>query len=142
MAKQGDYIQVSSFIMANERPGQPILVFKNSDLLAMQYHYSGINILAPIPREYNFQWRSRESNQAVRTVDDMASSLAQVPEDHAYLWLVTVASCSYLGVDYGCNLLEDYIAERYVIEKSEDFYQAKVRLLRRRIHSADGADRS
>ena len=54
LTKRGDWARVAEFIRANEKPGQPIVVFTVFDTLALPYYYHGQNKV--LPDEKYFAW--------------------------------------------------------------------------------------
>ncbi|HEV2037834.1 MAG TPA: glycosyltransferase family 39 protein, partial [Candidatus Eremiobacteraceae bacterium] len=54
MAKAGDWHRVADYIMASERPGQPILAFQSENAVNLMVYYSGANKILAVPNPINF----------------------------------------------------------------------------------------
>jgi hypothetical protein len=52
--------------------------------------------------------------------------------DPPRLWLVQYDLCSFLDVDFHCEVLEEYVAEHYTVEREQQFFHTRVTLLRRK----------
>lgn len=136
VTKDRDWAQVAAYVTARERPGQAILVFHAGGALPLAHYYKGANSLVPIPREHNFETFDIR-DYVLRDEQEIFDALAQVPGEHEELWLITDNVCGYLGVDYNCQALEEFVDKYYSVENSQTFPSSKVRLLRRKsLHNA------
>ena len=132
-AKTGDYKKVASQIMASEAPGQPILVFTADAALPLAYYYTGPNLLVPLPQEEDCQTFDLQ-RYVLKDERDVVKALSRVPGDYEFVWLVTTTApgkCSYLDVDFNCQILEAFVTNRYSIELDKRFYGSRVRFLHR-----------
>ena len=132
MAKFGDSRRVADHIAANEAPGQPILVFIAELALPLEYHYSGSNRIVPIPDKVP-DARYDVSSFALRSVQDITGALQREGLRPECLWVVNWGLCRYLGVDYHCEILEEFIREGYIVEDDRRFFHSRVRRLRRKV---------
>lgn len=127
LAKRGDWARVGAFIEANERPGQPIVVFTTFDALALPYHYRGANRI--LPDEKFFDW---EIEGKAGTADAWRRQtefiIGEIPADAGEIWLVTNEKCA---VKESCVPLENFIGQNYTIVIEKEFYLEKLRLLRK-----------
>lgn len=127
LAKRGDWARVGAFIAANERPGQPIIVFTTFDALALPYHYRGANRI--LPDEKFFDW---EIEAPAGTADAWRRQtefiIGEIPPDADEIWLVTNEKCA---VQDSCVPLENFVGQNYTIVIEKEFYLEKVRLLRK-----------
>lgn len=130
LAKPGDSKNVAWFLMANEKPGQRIAIFDAQEALAVAYHYSGKNRIAPIPRPVRYD-RFLLSDIAIHTPAEVADALGYQRGKHAKLWLVTPGTESCNPV-LRCDLLYAFVAKHYATLTDRRFYGAQVRLLEQR----------
>jgi hypothetical protein len=45
------------------------------------------------------------------------------------LWLITAGQCTSGSVDFGCAVLERYVAARYRVDYDALFFESRLRLL-------------
>lgn len=134
MHKLGDFNRVASYIMAHEKPNQPILTFPAYVAIPVSYYYSGKNTIVPLPKaedfkEYDLRQYSLTNEKGI------LSALSQVPGEHQYIWLIRDGGdtfCSLFGFDLNCEVLNNFINKYYLVESYQEFYGTSVRLLRRR----------
>lgn len=129
LAKDGDWARVASFVMAQESPGQPILVFPRDNYLPFSDYYKGPNAVVPIPQPIDFDDVAAPGH-ILEDEHEITVALSRVPGDHRTLWVVTRDYCHFQNLDYHCEILDAYIGKRYSISVSKRFYKAQVRLLR------------
>jgi len=130
-AKRGDWIRVAQFIEANEKPNQPIIVFQNYDALSLPFHYKGANRI--LPDEKFFSW-SPEANLSSEAAfqKQIEFVISEIPADASEIWLATGEICQSAETRIACQPLENYVEANYTIEKQQDFYLERVRLLRKK----------
>lgn len=131
MAKSGDWNRVASYLMAEEKPGQAILVFHGGNSLPLSYCYKGPNVIVPIPRGDSFETYD-DSKYGLKDESEITSALSSVEGEHQQLWLVTHDQCQSFGVDYNCGILEGYVNRNYSVLSDKTFYHSRVRLLQRK----------
>lgn len=131
LAKSGDYGRVAAYIEANEEPNQAILVFDPQVAMSLEHHYKGVNSLLALPEKedfkvYDYSEFTLDSEQQITT------ALAQLPDEHSDLWLVTYTDFQggLLPVyERSYQILEKFVDTYYTIETDRDFYGSNVRLL-------------
>lgn len=134
LAKQGDSQRVAAWIMSQEQLNQPILVFQCEAALPLPYYYTGVNPIVPIPQPMGEDvYDPRKcilNNQAEITTAIEANST-----NNQQVWLVDstnqAEACRYLGFDFNCQVLQEFIDRYYTVEQTREFYGATVSLLRR-----------
>ncbi len=131
LAKYGDYIRVAEYIMSEEKPNQPIVIFNAEAKIALRNYYAGKNPLVAIPKDEDFKSYDPQ-NFVFRDEKDLFSSLAVIPNDFTKIWVVNNYLCKFLDVDYGCDLFEESLQKYYSVETRREFYGAEVRLMRRK----------
>ncbi|HEY9826097.1 MAG TPA: glycosyltransferase family 39 protein [Stenomitos sp.] len=149
LAKPGDWKRVASYLEKTELPQQPIVVFNGSLAPLLQYYYSGINTIAPIPKERYFQ-----DLQAYRPINEqeIRSLFSCLPTINRSNGLIFLVNDSYLEnpdlvnkdlekelklkrsnistSDYNLINLEKFIKQNYLTLTQKDFLLTRVRLLR------------
>lgn len=131
MAKIGDSRRVAAYIARNETPGQGILVFIPEMAVPLSYYYRGINTIIPIPNKPSMtHFDARDF--VLKSKQDIVSAIEREEQPPNRLWVVNWGLCQYLGVNYHCEILEDYIKRHFVVEDDKRFYHSRVRLLRLR----------
>lgn len=131
MAKYGDWHRVAEYLMASEKPEQPILVFHAGAALPLARYYTGRNSVVPVPRENTFD-RFDYHDYVLRDEREIIQALERTPGGHERIWLVKDEDCSYADLSYHCEILEEYVNKYYTVEESRNFRNSTVRLLRRR----------
>lgn len=131
LAKRGDWIRVARFVEANEKPNQPIIIFQNFDALSLPYYYHGVNKI--LPDKNFFAW----SNEASLTSEDALKKqtdfvVSQIPPDAPEIWLATEEICQKEETKAACRPLENFIEVNYTTLLTQDFYDERVRLLRKK----------
>lgn len=133
-AKEGDWIRVTAYVKANEKPHQPIFIFEAEDTLPFKYYYRGENHVVGVPREIDFarfdlrEFELRSPVQVERVFHNALGS--------GHVWLVTSGACSAVGLDFGCNVLEQYVSSCCRVLAERHFYKATIRLLAARSRPA------
>lgn len=131
LAKPGDSRRVAVWLEAHEQPGEPVAVFHSAAERPLWRHYRGPNVLVPLPfgqvyTHYDIRDYVLPDAATVR------QALEAAAPGHRSLWVYMDTQCEYVGVDFGCPLLEQMLAEDYVVEHTEPFYRATLRRFRRR----------
>lgn len=131
LAKPGDWIRATSFIAQHEATGEPIAIFEAEQALPFEYYYRGANEVVPIPSAIDF--RSYDVRRfIIHDADQVARSLPSSRK----IWLVTAGECTAANVDFGCDIVERYVAQHYRERVYASFHGSEVRLLERRSDSA------
>jgi uncharacterized membrane protein len=134
MHKLGDSNQVASYIMASEKPNQPILTFPAYVAIPVSYYYSGKNTIVPLPKAEDFKEYDLRQ-YSLTNEKEILSALSRVTGEHQYIWLIRDGGdtfCSLFGFDLNCEILNKFVDKHYLVESHQDFYGTSVRLLRRR----------
>jgi hypothetical protein len=126
-AKPGSWDKVAGFIEQNEQPAQPIAVFHAGATLPLSYYYHGRNRLIAIPRENSWE-RFDLQGYVLKNEADISNALNPYNGSGRFIWLVTDNQCSYAGVNYNCEMLEEFFKRNYVLERTQTFGTATVRL--------------
>jgi hypothetical protein len=131
IAKTGDWHRVAAYVMHQEQPGEPILVFQAEAAVPLTFYYRGANELVPVPRPLDM--RTYDLRGLVLTSErDVEATLARTPGTHRVIWVVTTDYCSTGALDYHCSYLESYLAKHYVVRQRLDFYRSTLRQLEAR----------
>ncbi len=126
-AKIGDWKRVSDYLDANVRGPQPILVFEAENAVPLAYYYKGPGRIVAVPNAVDF--RTYDVDKFVlHNPGELKASLAKLGDPPA-IWLVTAGTCRSLNVEYGCDLVNSYVAAHYRTVKERHFFHATVRLL-------------
>jgi uncharacterized membrane protein len=137
LAKDGDFSRVAAFIMANEKAGQPIVVFGSEAALPLSFYYRGPNRIVPLPRPASLEVFDPRLF-ALGTEAQIEEELGGDVTRSGALWLVLAMQppCRFLDVDYHCDTLDAFVSRRYSTERTEAFYKTTVKLLERRPEGA------
>lgn len=128
MAKRGDWARIAEFIERNEKPNQPIVIFWTFDALALPYHYKGLNQI--IPNEKFFDWENEDKAGSEKSrLRETDFIISKIPPEAQEIWLLTNSSCES---GQTCQPLENFLQANYTVVETKDFYQEKLRLLRKR----------
>lgn len=132
MAKPGDFRRVAQYLMANEKPNQPVLIFHADAFFPISYYYHGQNNLVPIPQKNDFDsWNPREN--VLKDEKQITDLIDGQPNDPERFWLVHDGRCVHGGLPLNCKILEDAIEKYFVVESTREFFEpTTVRLLRRK----------
>jgi hypothetical protein len=126
LAKPGDWVRATAYLRAHERPQQPIVVFQAENALPLAYYYHGPNRIVPIPHAVDFR-RYDVSRFVLHDETDVATSVPAARR----IWLVEAGECASANVQFGCDVLQRFVAENYRVESSASFFGARLRLLER-----------
>ena len=130
LAKRGDWIRVAGFIEANEKPNQPIIIFRNFDALSLPYYYHGANKI--LPDDNFFAWLDEadfSNENALKKQTDFI--ISQIPANAAEIWLATEELCQDEETA-ACRPLENFVETNYTVLKTQDFYGERLRLLKKK----------
>lgn len=127
-AKRGDWTRVANYVETNEKPGQPVVVFRNYEALAFIESYDGKNRVFPEERYFDWKYEGAIGTPAMwsKQIEYVTSV---IPKTAPEVWLVTEERCH---TGEGCLPLENYVKENYTVLKQKDFYKERVRLLRKK----------
>ena len=128
IAKTGDWHRVAAYVMHQEQPGEPILVFQAEAAVPLTFYYRGANELVPVPRPLDMQTYDLRG-LVLRSERDVEATLARTPGTHRVIWVVTTDYCRTGALDYHCPYLESYLAKHYVVRQRLDFYRSTLRQL-------------
>ena len=144
LAKDGDWQRVAAYITSLEQPNQPILGFSAEAMMPLTYYYHGRNQILPLPHPVS-QNVYRPEEFVLQQESEISTALAQVPGDHAEIWLVTgpryilgnpdKEPCQLFGTHLNCQILEQFVQKNYTVEQSQAFYGSRVRFLRQKLPS-------
>lgn len=128
MSKRGDWARVGAFIEQNEASGQPVIVFPTYEVLALPYHYHGVNQILPDEKYFDLEQEAAfgTENSLKKQIDFFIS---KIPVDAEMFWLAVSEKCL---VTEACRPLKNYVDANYTIEKEQEFYLEKVFLLRKK----------
>ena len=124
-AKPGDWIRATAYLRAHDRPGQPILVFEAENALPLAYYYRGPNRIIAIPEGVDF----RRYDVTHFVVHDEAQLRERIPRTKE-IWFINAGDCASANIQFGCPIVERYLASHYRTEADRAFYGSRVRLLR------------
>jgi hypothetical protein len=79
LAKPGDWMRLTAYLAAHERPHEPILVFEAENALPLAYYYRGPNRIVAIPASVDFH-----SYDVTRFVIHDEAELYRVESDAAF----------------------------------------------------------
>lgn len=128
LTKTGDWARVGKFIEQNEKSDQPIVIFPNFEAMALPYHYKGKNKI--LPNENFHKWFPEAERGTARIwTKQINYYFSIIPKDSTEIWLLTYRDCQSTKA---CLPLEKYVEANYTIIKQKDFYNERVRLLKKR----------
>ena len=131
MAKPGDWHRVGEYLMAHEKPDQPVLVFHAGAALPLSFYYTGSNVLVPVPRENTFE-RFDFHDYVLRDEREIIERLKSIPGEHMQIWLVTDEECGFADLSYHCDMVEEFVNKYYTTEETKSFRNSLVRRLKRK----------
>lgn len=133
MAKHGDFIRVANYIMHQEKPGEPILVYNPEVAWPFRYYYSGLNSLVVLPHELDLSLFFDVGQFVITDEKVIRDALAQVAINHESLWLI-LDTRPYLQAKFSqsYDLLEDFLAKNYQVKATHNFYNSQVRYLQKK----------
>jgi len=128
LSKRGDWARVGAFIEQNERPEQPIIVFPTYEVLALPYHYHGVNRV--LPDEKYFELEKEAAFGAETSLrSEIAFFISKIPSDAESFWLAVSEKCM---VTEACRPLDNHIRANYTIEIEKEFYLERLYFLKKR----------
>ena len=126
--KRGDWARIGEFIEKNEGPAQPVMVFPTYEVLALPYHYHGINSVFPVDHYFDLE-RQAASGTEHSLKKEIDFFISRIPPDAEMIWLVVSEKCL---VTEACRPLHNFVHANYTIEKEQEFYLEKLFLLRKK----------
>ncbi len=126
--KRGDWARTAQFIQENEKENQPIIVFSNYDVLALNFYYKGKNKILPNENffAWNFEAKPGTSGTYKKQIEYVIS---QIPENSEEIWLLTQEDCQ---TSDACEPLENFVESNYNIVSQKNLYLERIRLLRKK----------
>lgn len=124
LARTGDWARVGDYLKRNVQPGEPVLVLTAEAAVPLRHYYPGP--LVPLPAPVDFKAYDPR-RFALRSEGEIDAALARVPGDHSSVWVITHPLQGWLGIDYGFDVLERYLAKRYRVEREVMFFGTRVR---------------
>ena len=126
LAKEGDWARVASFLASNARPGEPILVLTAEAAIPLRHYYQGPAALVPLPAAEGFKTYDPRKFE-LQSEREIETALARSPEPRALWVVIHPLKPDWLGIDYGFDVLERYLARRYRVERDVLFFGTRVR---------------
>ncbi|MEZ5306230.1 MAG: glycosyltransferase family 39 protein [Pyrinomonadaceae bacterium] len=126
--KRGDWSRVANYVEQNEKPGQPILVFRSYETIAFRLNYSGANEVFPKRGYFTWEYEAPFGSPDIWT-NQIKDVTSRIPTQASEVWLLTESTCQETE---SCRPLEKWVEANYTVLKTKDFYKERVRLLRRR----------
>lgn len=132
LAKPGDPRRAAEYVMANESPNEPVLVFHSDAVLAIRQYYRGQNELVPLPSANPFDtWDPRRN--VIESEQQLAERIDALPGNAKRFWLVTDGWCFQGSLLFNCDTLETYVERNYRVIVERDLLEpTRVRLIERR----------
>lgn len=128
-AKWGDWARVASYIEHNEKPGQPIIVYRSLSALPLEFHYAGANRILPIPRKMNMQ-RYVLEDFVIKDDEELDQVLSTALRGSQSFWLVTDDTYAYRNVVFSHKLLNNFVGKRFNILATKHFYGTDVKFIK------------
>ncbi len=128
LTKRGDWERVARYVENNERPGQPVVVFRNYEALAFLQNYNGPNKVLPDDKYFHWNYEG-EFGTAEMWPKQIEYTISMIPKDAKEVWLLTEELCQ---TGPACVALEKFVKENYTVVETKDFYRERVRLLRKK----------
>jgi len=126
--KRGDWARVAEFISQTETPNQPIVIFPTYDSIALPNYYKGANKILPTEKIFSFFPEDKMGSPNVYR-NQIDFIIEQFPREADEVWLLTDGNCE---IERSCEPLENFVKANYTIIQEKDFYEEKVRLLRKK----------
>ena len=132
LAKPGDFERMANYVMANEKPGEPVLIFHADAILPFRFYYKGQNKMQALPQENGKDvWNPR--NNVLHSEEQILNVINAQPGSPQKFWLVDDGWCVHGTLKFNCDLLESVISKNFVVEDEHRFLPpSTVRLLRRK----------
>jgi uncharacterized membrane protein len=131
LAKRGDWQRIAAYIETHEKPNQPIIVFQNYDALSLPFYYKGKNKI--LPDERYFDWESEDAWTSEKAFQNQINYIiSRIPPGTEEIWLATEEVCQAENTQVACRPLENFLQANYTIVETKDFYQERLRLLRKK----------
>lgn len=131
LSKGGDWKRVARWIESSEKPGEPVVVFIPWAALPLSHHYDGRNELVVIPRpEEGLTYRMSE--YVLDSPEQIDERIEPALKNGDGLWLVTSGPKKYVGVEFGFDVLDEWLTKRFTVEEDVTFNGSRVRYLKRR----------
>lgn len=126
--KRGDWSRAAQFIEQNEKEGQPIIVFSNYEVIALNFYYKGKNEV--LPKDRFFHWNFEAKPGTIGTYQKQIEYvISQIPADSEEIWLLTQEDCQ---TSAACEPLEKFVESNYNVVSQKDLYLERIRLLRKK----------
>jgi uncharacterized membrane protein len=131
LSKAGSWDRVALYLHEHEKADQPIAVFHAGAALPLSYYYHGMNRLVALPRENRFD---RYDLHDYVATDGSALRNALTVQGGApkEAWLVTDGECGFAGIDFRCEVLEDWVNADFEVEGTVKIGSTSIRLLRKK----------
>ncbi|MEM9482776.1 MAG: glycosyltransferase family 39 protein [Cyanobacteria bacterium P01_F01_bin.116] len=132
LAKNGDYVDVASYIMSHEEQRQTVLVFSPEVGAALEPYYKGVNQLVSLPRKEDFKTFDY-ADFILKDEQEIEVALSQMPDSYRYLWLIVDTGLLKNMPVYqqSYQVLNEFVDKYYTIEVDQEFHGSNVKLLRR-----------
>ena len=126
--KRGDWRRIAEYVEKNEQPNQPIIIFQAYEALALPNYYNGVNKILPNEKFFAFGLEDKFGSKNSLT-NQIEFVVSEIPPDAKEIWLMTEEICQ---TSDECLPLENYVETNYTVIDTKDFYNERVRLLRKK----------
>jgi hypothetical protein len=121
-----DWSTVARFIMAFERPGEPIFIFMRDQVLPFEYYYRGEGNLHGIPTDLDLEvpWSRGGESATIESKSQVHNRILSVLQGKHQFWVV-----ERLGVGHethGGRFLDEYVRSMPRVLRSKEFGAIRV----------------
>lgn len=128
MAKEGDAKRAAAIVSSPSAAEEPILVFPRELSMALQYYLDHPERVAFVP-QHPLLDRYLLQDNIVRNISSVAHAIEKDGRLPKELWYYTNYAEGFGGHDFGRDIVEAYIFDKYAVSLDRQLYGARLYLL-------------
>jgi uncharacterized membrane protein len=116
-----DWQQVANYLMQSEAPNQDIVLYRPPAKLMLSFTYQGQNRMVAIPVEEDYQQYLDVRRYVIQNEAQLDQLLLPYRQSAQPFWLLNETYCTYLDLDFNCDLINRYVRQHFTVQKLKQF---------------------
>jgi hypothetical protein len=116
-----DWQQVANYLMQSEAPNQDIVLYRPPAKLMLSFTYQGQNRMVAIPVEEDYRQYLDVRRYVIQNEAQLDQLLLPYRQSAQPFWLLNETYCTYLDLDFNCDLINRYVRQHFTVQKLKQF---------------------
>ena len=113
--------EIAKFFNKEEKPNEPIFIYRNTEALVFSYYYHGINRMFPLPGEFSFETYDVKNSVIENKEEGLKTLEYRLLPGTKKFWLVYDHASPY-NIAFNQQEFATYVSSKYTLEKDTMIY--------------------